>query len=108
MPQTSSIADRLGMDFDDLETGYNFDEDGEDYDQWTRFDREMLFDIVWDYAETYPPEIDDPVVEALIDDDDHRYHIVYDDQDRTTAVPGIALFAWADDGADVEVVEDGH
>lgn len=105
MEQTNSIGDMLGMDFDEVEWPHDFNFDEDDYDQHTRHERGIEFDILWDELDEYPVGIDDPVVEALLDDRDHRYLIEYEDQERETAVLGLALFAYLDDEATVTVKE---
>lgn len=101
MAQTNSIGDQLGIDFDDLETPYDFE--GDVTDQGFR---EAVHDILWDETGVYPPSLDDPIVDALMDDTDHQYRLSLGDNVRTTGVTGIALFAYLDDEVEVEVIDD--
>lgn len=105
---TNSIQDQLsiGLDLDDIDSGVDWSEDGEDYDQHTEFDRGPEFDIIWEETDTYPPTIDSDVVHALIDDTDHEYRIEFlDGRTREVKVTAIAMFAYLDEEAHVEVLE---
>lgn len=106
---TSSIGDMLDMGLGDNEWPHDFDW-GEDSDEVYRTfedeERSVAFDILWDETETYPREIDDEVVAAILDDTDHWYLITYEDQTRRVSATGLALYAYLDDDADVEVSDE--
>lgn len=103
--QTNSIEDMLDMSLDP-------DDDSEllsDEPLWTHEgdERGLAFVVLWD-ENGYPPRRDQDAVErALLDDDSHEYRITYPDLDRTRTVSatGLALFAYTDDDADVEVLD---
>lgn len=103
--QGNTIGDMLDMGLDEVDWPHDFDFDEEDYDEHTRHDRSIAFDILWDETGTYPPELDEDVVYALIDEDDHKYRISVNDQERDVGATGLALMAYLDDDASVEVIE---
>lgn len=108
MAQANTVGDVLGMDFEEALSGLDFNFDEEQYDQYTRFERTIAFDILWDELDEYPRDIveNDPVLTGIEDDRDHRYTIKYGEDDvRETAVPGLVLFAWLDPDAEVTEVE---
>lgn len=105
MDETSSIGEMLDMDPESgIVWNHDFDFEEDDYDDHTRHDRSIMFDIIWDELGTYPPEIDDdPVIDAILDDDDHEYAITIDGETRTVGYTGIAMYAHFDEDVDVEV-----
>lgn len=68
--------------------------------------RGLAFVVLWD-ENGYPPRRDlDAVERAILDDESHEYRVAYSGEDtRTVSATGLALFAYTDDDADVEVID---
>lgn len=108
--QTTSIGDMLDMDFESEIDAFveriGYDADEESWRVHDGEERSLAFDIIWTATGNYPPEIEgEPVVDAILDDSDHNYRVTLPDRETQVSPTGLALFAYLDDTADVEVVE---
>lgn len=120
MPQGNTIGDMLDMSVDEATEGvsFDFDFDEDEYDEWSRFDRSMAFDILWDELsgddhdlvddDGYPRDLveHDEIVGALCSNRDRRYRVEYPDgQERVLSATGVVLYAWMDPDAEVSFAD---